>query len=198
MSCRLVSIALLLWAVMGCAATSEKMAMSPPKKPEPSPELKKLDRMVGRWSETVQLVSPKPEQPASTSAEGSKEMQTTFAAASKIEWTLGNVFLKAEGWYEMGDDAKVNFVEYWTWDAKAKKYRSWFFNEWGEFAQGTATASADGNTFTMRGSSTLADGSTKRSHGSLILVNNDTMEWTMTMTGPMGKMTIKGVSKRQK
>ncbi len=111
---------------------------------------------------------------------------------------LGGMFLKNEGWYEMGEGQRANYVEVWTWDPKAKKYRTWFFTDWGESGQGWATFDSDGNTIRMKAKIVDASGTSKRGQGTMTFADNDTLEWTWSESGPMGKMKFKGTSRRQR
>jgi hypothetical protein len=64
------------------------MDMGPPKKPAPAAELKKLERMVGNWNWTGEMVSPTKEEMMKHMPPGSKEPQMTYAGTGKSEWAL--------------------------------------------------------------------------------------------------------------
>lgn len=185
-----------LGLVGGCA--QPQWPMEPPQKPGPAPEMAKLGRMVGSWSGTAEIVSPSPEAMKEMMPEGSDEMPSSFAGGWKTGWALGGMFLYGHGWHEMGEEQKVNYFEYWTWDPKAKKYRTWFFSDWGESGRGWATFDPDGDTIRMKAHWHDAQGASKRGEGTMTFVDNDTIDWTWSERGPMGKMEFKGTSKRKR
>jgi len=197
MTRRLVVSLCALTLIGGCAR--HQFSMETPKKPAPSDELKKLSRLVGNWTGTAEMVSPSAEEMQAATPEGSKEkVQTSFAFAGKMDWALGGLFLKGEGWYEMGEGQKANYVEYWTWDPKAKKYRSWYFSDWGEAGEGWARFT-DANTMVTEGQGIDGEGFKMTSTGTVTFVDDSTHNWTMKMkSGKMGKMEMKGTAKKQK
>ena len=182
--------------VGGCA--QPQWAMEPPKKPTPGAELMKLSRLLGSWSGTAEMVSPSPEEMKATMPEDAEEMPSSFAGAGKAEWTLGGMFLTSEGWHEMGEGERMNYVEYWTWNPKAKKYRTWYFSDWGESGQGWAWFdAADGDIMRFKSTGIDAQGVTKRGKGMMTFTDDDTYDWCWSESGPGGKMKFKGTAKRQ-
>lgn len=180
----------------GCA--QPQWSMEPPKKPSPCPELQKLSRLVGSWSGTAEFVSPSPEEMKAEMPEG-EEMPSSFAGTGNMEWILGGMFLKSEGWHEMGEGERMNYVEYWGWCPKAKKYRTWFFSDWGDSGQGWAWFDAeDENVMRFKGTSFDAKGRKGHGKGMMTFVDDDTHDWTWAESGPMGKMELKGTGKRQR
>ena len=179
----------------GCA--QPQWPMEPPKKPSPAPEMAELERLLGTWTGSAEFVSPSPEEMEKGMPEGSEEMPTSFAGGGKAQWTLGGMFLKSEGWHEMGEGQRANYVEYWTWDSKAQKYRTWSFSDWGESGQGWAKFYPDGKTMRFKGTGMDAQGTSTRGEGTLTFTDDNTYEWTYTEHGTWGKMELKGTSKRQ-
>jgi hypothetical protein len=174
------------------------MPMEPPKKPAPAPELKNLERLTGNWTSTAEMISPSKEEIMKHMPAGSKEPPSTFGSGNKTEWAMGGVGLKSEGWYEMGEGQKVNYVEYWTWDSKAKKYRTWYLSDWGESGTGLVTPCTDCDGFCVKGEGVDAQGNKKRMDGCFKFVDKDTVDWNFCEYNPWGKMSMKGTSKRQK
>ena len=174
------------------------MPMEPPKKPASAAEMKKLERMVGTWNWTGQMVSPTKEEMMKHMPPGSKEPQTTFAGTGKAEMVLGGTALKSTGTFDMGEGQKMTYEEYWWWDAKAKKYRTWSMSDWGEIGHGSITRCNDCDGFRSTAKATDAQGIKKRFEGCMRFTDKDTHEWCFTEAGPMGKMTMKGTSRRQK
>lgn len=159
-----------------------------PKKPQPGPEMARLKCMLGTWTGTAEIISPAPE--------GGDEAQTAFKGQSTSEWALGGMYLKSEGWHEMGGGQKMHYVEYVTWDAEAGKYHGWYFSNWGEAGESWMTVSDDGKTWSYYGKSKDAEGNPTKGKGTVTFIDEDTMEWTWTEKGSEGEMHLKGTSKR--
>jgi len=166
--------------------------MTSPVQPTPPPELKRLEPMIGTWAGTVQIVPP-------------SEMK----GGSKAEWTLGGMYLREDGWFEMPDAQKVNYVNYITWDAKAKVFRTWYFSDRGERGEGQMTVSADGKEIRLEAKGFDAQGGVSTGEGAVIFPDEGAMEFTwrernrLTPNAArmslfmMGEMVFKGTSKRQ-
>ncbi|MBI4716750.1 MAG: DUF1579 family protein [Planctomycetes bacterium] len=167
-------------------------------KPTPPAELKKLDKFAGKWTGTWEMVEPTVEEMNKMMPEGSKPMPAVMKGESKGDWTLGGMYLHRTGSYEMPGDQKSQFAEIMTWDAKAKKYRSWFFSDMGEYGEGTMTLDKDGKTYRMKFKGTDGHGHAMHGQGTMTAVDDNTMEGSMTMTGCMGTWKMKGTEKRAK
>ena len=186
----------LLALVGGC--TKPPMDMGPPQKPAPAAEMKRLERMIGTWNWTGEMVSPSKEEMMKYMPPGSKEPQTTFNGSGKMELVLGGAALKGEGSIDMGEGLKMTYIEYWMWDGKAKKYRTLSMSDWGEIGMGWATPCKDCDGFCMTGEARDAQGNKKRADGGMRIIDQDNHEWSFTESGPKGKMSMKGTSKRVK
>ena len=174
------------------------MSMEPPKKPSPAAEMKNLEKMVGTWNWKGEMVSPSKEEMMKHMPPGSKEPQRTFSGTGKGEMVLGGTALHSIGTFDMGEGQKMTYEEYAWWDAKAGNYRNWSISDWGEVGSGWMTACGDCDGFCSKADAIDAQGNKKRFEGCMKFVDKDTMEWSFTEIGPMGKMTMKGTSKRQK
>jgi len=188
----LASLGLAVFAV-GCAEAP--MPTDSFQKPAPAPEMAKLERWVGAWSSTAEMIEPSPEKMKAEMPEG-EEMPSTMQGGGNYEMALGGMFLKGEGWYEMGEGQKGQYLEYITWDPKAGKFHSMFVSDWGEIGEGWMTVSPDGNTWTFKGTGTDATGAKKTGTGTMKFLDDNTMEGTWTESGPQGKMTFKWTNKR--
>lgn len=173
------------------------MDMGPPKKPEPAAEMKKLEQFAGTWKWTGEMVSPTKEELMKQMPPGSKEPQMTMAGSGKGEMVWGGTVLRMEGSFDL-EGQKMTYLEYWMWDGQAKKYRILSMNDWGEIGTGWATLCDDCDGFCSKSDATDAQGIRKRYEGCMKLVDKDTHDWSFTERGPMGKMSFKGTSKRQK
>jgi hypothetical protein len=154
--------------------------------PDPPAEMAKLERMVGKWSGTAEMVSGAPE--------GAPD---SFKGESRMHFVHNGFYLMSEGWHEMGPGMKAHYTEIWAWDPGAGKYRTFWFSDMGEWGTGWATASADGSEFQIKADAMDAAGNKKSGTGTGRFVDDDTMEWTWTERGPMGEMTMKGTSHRK-
>lgn len=203
MSRRTSCLVLPLFLVAGCHGRSfmviERDMPPMPTKPAPFPEMKMLEPMVGTWTGSGEMLEPDPETIKAMMPESERaKFKSTFGGGSTSKWELDGTVLRSEGWYEMPDNQKGSYIEYWTWCPKAGKFRTWFSSDWSESGNGWVTPSADGRCFQMKGSSCDAMGNTKKFEGCMCLPNNDTMEWDFTEKGPMGRFRMHGTSKRQK
>jgi hypothetical protein len=179
----------------GCAQPQPQMEEM--NKPVPAPELAKLQPWIGNWSGTAEMVSPSPEEMKKMMPPGSKEMPKSMAGAEKVEWALGGMFLKSEGWHDMCEGQRENYVHYAAWDAAAKKYHGWYFSDWGNTGESWMTMDADGKTYHMTEKAMDAKGQASTGEGMMTFVDDKTIDWTYTMNGPQGKMKLKGTSKKQ-
>ena len=168
----------------------------PPQKPNPHPEMSKLKRLVGSWKGTGELVSPSAGKINAMMPEDAEEMPSSFAGGGRHRMALGGMLLQGESWHEMGDGQKATYIEYWSWDPKAKKYRIWYFSDWGETGTGWAEFDEDGNTLRTKARGTNFHGKRSRGHGTQTFIDKNTIEWTWTERGPDGRMEFKGTSKR--
>ena len=189
---------------VGCAKMRGAMGMDkgsgaqagadPMQKPAPSPEMKRLELFVGTWTGTAEMVTPPkmPRKDAGPATAPATTMPTTYNGGSTGEWALGGMALRTHGWYEMPNGQRVNYLEYWMWDPQAKKYRTLFMSEMGEYGQGWLTADEAFKNFTYTGKSNRS-----KVNGTMRMTDERTMEWNMTEKGPHGKMQMKGTSRKQ-
>lgn len=188
-----------LIAVLGCAQQQTSMDMMT-EKPKPAPELAKLDRLVGQWSGTAEMVYPSPEEMRKKMPPG-EEMPTYFKGGGKWEWVLGGMFLKSEGWHEMPGGERAHYLEFLTWDPTIKKYHSWYFSDTGESGEGTVTFSDDGRIMYWKAKGIKPGGKKMQGHGTMTFIDDNTLEWNWTESeGLFGtnKMELKGTSRRQR
>ena len=181
--------------LVGCA--QPQPAMDPFTKPTPPPELSQVASWVGRWDTTAEMVSPSPVEMKQMMPEGATELSSTSKGHSNIEWALGGMSLKEEGWYEMPTGERVSFVAYLTWDPRTKRYRTSYLDDWGHHGAGWLRLASDGATAQARMEMADLQGQISRSKGTYTFPDDDTMQWTMIERGPMGRLTLRGTTKRQ-
>ena len=168
-----------------------------PRMTEPAPELAKLERLVGIWSGSAQLVSGPVGHLKGIMPEHSGDTPPSCQGGGKYAWVLGGMFLKGEGWHETGGGRRVEYVEYITWDSKTGRYRNWWFSNTGERAQGWMSLDPDGKTIRATADGADAQGTAKHSDRTMTFLDDHTMTWNWSKAGPMGEMRLKGISKRQ-
>jgi hypothetical protein len=196
---RLIGLACGLGLVAGCSEShAPQMSMEEMmKKPTPAPELAKLNPLVGDWTGTAEMIEPTVEEMKKHMPPGSKEpMSNTFKGGARWEWSMGGLVLKSEGWHEMGEGQRANMVEYMGWDPKTRKYWTYYMDDWGNHGHGTITLGADGKTLTFDATGTDGRGYPTKGHGTMTIVDNNTITWAWQQHGAMGTMKMRGTSKR--
>jgi hypothetical protein len=155
-----------LTLLAGCQSQNGKMtadAMKPPPRP---PELDKLQAFVGKWEDH---------------GEGTAMGQTVkFSGTATMNWEVDGRVLLGRGEGTMGD-MKMQSLEMWTWDPKAKKYMTVWMQNSGEVSHGTATYDEATRTWKMQGKGrNMNTGTATCGEGKIKMIDNNTMEWTFT------------------
>lgn len=172
--------------------------MGPPQKPAQPEEIKPLEFLIGSWNDYAQLLSPAPPSPGDTGAPAQPD-QNQPTGFAKTDWAIGGMAIMSNGWYEMGEGNRVNFTEYWMWDPRGCKYRTSYFDDWGNFGSGSAVRCEDGNTFCIEGRGSGLLGFKTAYTGRMRPLDADTIEWMFEERGgPMGDIAAQGVHRRQK
>lgn len=184
------SLVLVGFIAGGCA----KHEMGDPfAKAKPAPEMTKLGRLVGHWSGTAEMIEPSVEEMKKYMPD--KNLSGTMKGTSKAEWLLDGMVLKQEGWHEMPDGTKGQFLELIVWDPKAKTYRTFWFMDNGDVGVGTMTSSDDGNTYHFKGNNIV--GTKSHGKGTMTFVNDREVTWDWSERGAMGSVKMKGTNKKQ-
>ncbi len=183
---------LMACVMMGLSGCMPKMTMEDMKqmRPERPAELDKLNAFVGTWqgSGTAKMIG----------IDEPMELKGT----SETTWEVNNWYLVEHAEYEMGEMGTMKGVGVWSWDSRAKKYRTWWFDDFGGTGTGTITYREACNCWCMsvRGNSPM--GST-RGKGCITFKDDETMEWTWQewpawdLFGLFKFMDMSGTSKRQ-
>lgn len=184
--------------IAGCSETHPKMSMDEMmKKATPAPELAKLNPMVGNWTGTAEMVKPTAdEMKKMMPADAAQKFTGRFNGGSNYQWTLNGMYLEGRGWHERHDGTRDNFMEVMGWDAKTKKYWSGFVSDSGDRGEVWTTVSADGKTFTSQAKGCDGHGNPTTGQGTMTFVDNNTINWTWVENGAMGRMELKGTTKR--
>lgn len=186
---RLLSIAgmcLFVTALLGCQQPKMEDMLKAPERPA---ELDQLNMFVGKWVGAGELTMP-----------GSDEV-VTAKGQSTASWAAGGWVLIEEAEETVGDEGITKGVAMWTWDPKAKKFRTAWLNDHGEISHGTATYDAATRTWHMRGEGhNPYTGVCSIGEGTARFVDDHTLEWSYTAWGPwkLKKLAeMKGTSRRQ-
>jgi hypothetical protein len=190
MTIRRIGASLLLMAGIfansGCMSKNCEEAMARPQRPA---ELDRLNMMLGTWETTAEM-----------KMEGNDEVMKGTGQGTAT-WECDGWCLVERGTYDMGGDmGKMQGISIWTWDAKAKKYRTFWVDSMGSADVGTGTYDEKTKTWKMSGTSRTPMGKAK-THGTAKVVDDKTMEWTFSQrVGPFGMfkmMDMKGTSRKK-
>ena len=156
----------LLTGSVGCMPTMtiEQMKAMTPERPA---ELDLLNMIAGRWEVTGTMNF--------TFLEDALETTGTQTAA----WECHNRVLVNRGTYEMGELGTMSGIEIWTWDDKAGKFRTHWFDSFGMTASGTAKYDEETKTWHLKSKGNGPNGR-MISEGTITYTDADTLEWTWT------------------
>ena len=154
--------------------------------------MKQLERLVGTWNGTAEMVSPTREEMIEYMPEMADKMPEYFKGGSTWSLTFDGLVLKVEGWHEMTKDERANYVEFIKWDSKKERFLTFFFSDYGEHATGELKVDRnDPDLFHMKGTGVDAQGTKKRFKGTMRFVDNDTVFWEVTESSGFQKMKMK-------
>ncbi len=180
--------------VCGCAAT--QLPTQPPTKPTPAPELVELQRLLGSWDTSWTMISPNPEE-LKEQMPTAKAMPATFKGEAQNEWTMDGMYLKGTGWHEM-PEGRTTFEEFTAWDPAKKKFRHWYFTDWGSSGEAWWSVDKDdARILHVTGVGRDASGGKTRFRGTMTFTDENTMEWVYKGTGPAGKLELQGTQQRK-
>jgi hypothetical protein len=178
--------ALLAALLAGCQKPDLSEMMKPPQRPA---ELDRLEMLAGDWEGAGEMT-----------AEGSDQIMT-FHGAETMSWDADRWLLVDNFEYEMGDKGTMRGMGVMMWDAKAKKYRSWSFDNFGESESGTATYDEETKTWHFKSKGcNLVTGESYVGAGTAKMVDGDTQDWNFTIWDGWGLrklMKISGTSQRK-
>ena len=161
--------AVLAAMLIGCQQPQSDLAevMKPPPRPA---ELDQLDMFIGTWEGTGEV-----------KAAGSDEVVTSEGVET-YSWDADKWVLVSRFEYTMGDEDDMRGLAIWTWDAKAKKYRIWSFDNGGYCESASAKYDQDTKTWHIKGKSgNTVTGEKFVGKGSYKMVDADTQEWNYTV-----------------
>lgn len=174
-----------------CGCEEKKMDMADAMAPPPRPaELDRLNAWVGTWHSEGKMTMFNG---------GEHTMQAE--GVNHTQWACDGRVIFEEMEYSMGEGERMTAIGIWTWDDKAKKYRSWWFDSHG--GQGTGESEYDEENgeweMTSRSRNPLT-GHQTYGEGEVRFLSDDTMEWDFTEWDSLKItkiMEMKGSSRRQ-
>lgn len=155
--------------------------------PERPVELDKLEMFIGDWEFTSEMKM------------AVLDEVLKGKGTSTTEWTLDKRYIVEHAEYDMGELGKMKGAGLWTYDPKAKKYRTWWFDSHGETGHGTATYCEETKTWKFKARGRSPWGKTI-GKGTATFVDDNTVEWTWTQwdgSGLFKTMEMTGTNKRK-
>lgn len=188
---------IMLVGVIGCRHEEQRDPWVKPQAPE---AMNNLSRMVGTWEGTCEMVKPTADEMEKYMPGAMDHMPKVYKGASTSQWVMDGMAIREEGWHDRSKDSKEHYVAYITWNPRRERYEGYYTSDWGGHGTSTMWMSDDGDTFHMRGQETDVDGNTMKGRGHMHFVDNDTMEWSYSMLGPLGieVFRLEGTSYRKK
>lgn len=151
-------------------------AMAQPARPC---EMDYLAPLVGKWKAEGEMRMA-----------GSDEVMKS-TGTNEISFELGGRYLVERMTMDMGDGKKMEGRGVWTWDPKAKKFRTWWFDDWSGNGEGISSYCPDCRTWCFKGEShNLAMGFSTVGSGCAQLVDDNTMKWCWKERIPWTPFTI--------
>ncbi len=173
----------------GCQQPAHDMeAMQPPPRPA---ELDELNEWAGTWHGTGDMTMYGPQ----------GEQKMTSSGRETVKWVCDNRVLMSEMEYQMGDMGTMSGYSMMTYDAKEKKFKSYWFDNFGTVGEGEMWKDATTGMWIMKTEGTdPMTGSATRGKGTIKMPDANTMEWTYAEYDGWGlkkKMEFTGTSKKQ-
>jgi len=147
-------------------------------RPARSSELDRLDHFVGTWQ-----------------GEGTMKMKdapdSKFSGVAERKWDLNKSVLTEKYTADMGEAGKMEGIGFWVWDAKGKKFRTFWFDDWGTVGTGSAKYNEKDDTWVMSGSSkNLNNGMRTVGKGTYRKIDDKSEKWTYSEYMPFPGTSI--------
>lgn len=170
----------------GCAPCRMDVEQMKAMLPSRAPEFDALEMLAGSWKTSGRV----------RMAGLARSIETT--GTSKAAWACGRRLMVEHSTFDMGDLGTMNGMSIWTWDARAGRYRMWWFDSFGESATGTARLDEASKTWHVR---TVGRNpwTRVRSKGTIQAIDADTLEWTWSQRDGLALFKLahmQGVSHR--
>ncbi len=149
-------------------------------------ELDRLNFLLGTWEGTGEGQFAGLEEPVKMTGRGTGK------------WECGGYAMVSHGTMSMGELGETEYMEIWTYDAKAGKYRTFWVDGMGRTGVGTAKYNEKKDTWTSRATSRGPHGK-MYGKGNMTMTGETSMHWTWKESVMMGLMEVSsmhGTSKK--
>lgn len=157
------------------------------KRPARAAELDAYEVFVGSWTWNAEMLN----------AAGADR---AWSGTAKWEWALDKRCLVGE-MSSKSEHANFDAIGIWSWHPTTRKYIWTLFNNWGYPQHGDAKYDKDTKTWDMNYRGIGLDGTTSFGRYRMHVVDNDTLEWSVSEWSPLflvKKMEMRGTYKRQR
>lgn len=181
-----VAVAVLATGCMPKMTIEEMKAMMPEGRPA---ELDRLDAFAGQWDSECTMKMPMLDREEPLKAWGSGESH----------WNTDKTYLVGDSTFTMEEFGEMYGHETWSYDSKAKLYRSTWTDSMGSTGTGTGRYDEATGVWYMAATSFGPHGKTTMK-GTAKFIDDNTMEWTYAeyaMGGLTKTMEMTGTSKRK-
>lgn len=165
--------------------TAEELGSFEPQRPA---QLDKLDMLLGSWETVGEVEMAILDEVVHTSG------------TNEAKWSLDRRMIVDHAELDMGPLGKLTGFTVWTWDEAIGKYRMWWFDSMGEFAEGIVTYDESSKAWQIKTTGSKYGYSTS-GRGTIRQIDGDTLEWTWREGDGWGLMRLadmRGVSTRRK
>jgi len=173
-----------LLTLAGCATTTTAST-------DLSPEARRLDMLVGRWTATAEHLA------------SDTGVATPTEITVDAQWDLGGTIVaarSAQRWIDpSGSPMALESYAYYSWDPTANTYRTWSFDSAGRFGEGTMTFDEVANTWQVEQTTTdPSTGVRARHSGTMEYLSEEEqqVEWRSSPERGGGGFRMRGRSQR--
>lgn len=182
-------IALTMAAAL-CGCEDKKMDMADMTAPPRPAELDRLNDFVGTWKGETKI----------TMFNG-KDQVMISEGVNHAEWCCDGRFMVEHFEGTFGEGQAMTGIGIWTWDEKAGKYRTWWFDSFGSASTGEAEYDEEDGEWELTGKGrNLITGDTTSGEGEIRVLGDNTLEYHFTEWDAWRLkkiMQMKGSSRRQ-
>lgn len=182
---RLSMLVFTLLSTTGCLPklSSTDLARLRPERPV---ELDRLNMFLGEWETTGEIKLAVSDEIIHTKGR------------NKAHWSMDGRMLLDHAELDMGPMGPMTGMSIWTYDEGSGKFRMWWFDSFGETSEAVAKWNERRRSWMLKATGRKY-GYTTSGHGSVRVIDDNTVEWTWVEQDGMGVITfanMKGISRR--
>ncbi len=186
---KLVRVALIALGVVAGAGCMPRMDIQAIKQmqPERPAELDRLDMLLGEWETSGEVRMAVLDEVLSVTGSNS------------ATWELDKRMLVERAELDMGELGKMTGMSIWWWDARARRFRMWWFDSFGEISEAAVRYDEASQTWHMSAKGQKYGHATS-GRGTLRRIDENTLAWTWNEYDALGLIklaTMKGTSHRK-